>query len=64
MRVRTKILGVSLGGIAVAICTMVGIVLLKGKQVQHDTLSEVQKRVQMECASIVSGVHLMLRTQH
>jgi methyl-accepting chemotaxis protein len=63
MKIRTKILTLSLVGTVLAVCSIVTMVSIKGSQLQQETLGEFQKVAESKCASITSDVILMLRAQ-
>ena len=64
MNIKTKILGISLIGIMLSVGTIIGVVVIKGKHVQSESLEGLQVLSKAQCVAIASDVFLMLRTQH
>jgi methyl-accepting chemotaxis protein len=64
MSMRTKILGLSVTGIALTAAMVIAVVLLQKGYLREHTTEEVDKLGREECAKIAKDVYLMLRVSH
>jgi len=64
MRLRTKIAGLSVSGIAVTAGVLVGVVTWQRGPLQAEVTQEVNKLAMDQCAAVARGAYLMVKAQH
>jgi methyl-accepting chemotaxis protein len=64
VKIMSRFLSVSLLGTVVALAAIVGLVSIKGLEVQRLCLTEVQQLANTQCVSIAEDVYHMVRTMH